>query len=222
MSGTRTYWELEPELRARYADLIAERFGLRLTANQLITLEEAIGEKLQETAYDTPDELYRAFAAGWRPELLESLAARLTVGETHFMRVRPQIEALRNVVFPDLIGRRAATRRLRLWSAGCATGEEVYTLAILLHEQFPATEGWNINFLASDMSDQALETARAGLYRAWSFRDTPQEFRNRYFTPENGRWRLDERIRRMVYFTHLNLAADWFPSPTTSDMDLIV
>ena len=108
-----------------------------------------------------------------RHDLVEALASALTIGETHFFRIRPQIEALRTVVLPDLIRRRASERRLRLWSAGCSSGEEPYTLAILVREQGAALAGWDVDILATDLSPPALDAARRAEYGEWSFRDTP-------------------------------------------------
>jgi chemotaxis protein methyltransferase CheR len=203
---------LDSELKRAYLRLIEERFGLRLTDHQARHLDDIVVELLAKTEYSGPLELYGALTAGWRCDLLEILAARLTIGETHFFRVGPQIEALRRVVLPDLLGRRAGERRLRVWSAGCSTGEEPYTLAILIRERLPAPETWDIQLLATDISLPALEAARRALYGEWSFRGTPNEVRERYFSPEGKRWRLVEPVRRMVRFARLNLAADPFPS----------
>src|SRR5207244_10010369 len=91
-------------------------------------------------------------AEGRQRPALEELAATLTVGETHFFRVGPQISALRQVVLPQLIARRANDRRLRIWSAGCASGEEPYTLAILLREALPVLDRWDVPLLATDVN----------------------------------------------------------------------
>lgn len=162
--------------------------------------------------------------AGVRRDLLDLLVAEVTVGETHFFRIGPQIAALQRTVLPDLIARRSAGHRLGIWSAGCSTGEEAFTLAILLHETLPAREDWDVTLLATDISRRALDTARQAIYGAWSFRETPQAVRERYFAAIDKRWCLAEPVRRMVHFAQLNLAADAFPSPGPHgpDLDLIL
>ena len=215
---------LEADLREAYIRLIEERFALRLTDHQARGLDEAVMQALANSDYRSPRELYGAFVGGECRNLLVALVASVTIGETHFFRVRPQIEALRQVVLPELFGRRATERRLRLWSAGCSTGEEPYTLAILLREQLAAPDEWDIQLLGTDISLPALDAARRALYGEWSFRDTPDEVRQRYFRPEDKRWRLIEPVRRMVRFTYLNLAADPFPSlgPDGPSFDLVL
>ncbi|HET8627163.1 MAG TPA: protein-glutamate O-methyltransferase CheR, partial [Thermomicrobiales bacterium] len=211
---------LDAALRAAYLDLVEGRFGLRVAGHQLDDLDAAVADLLAQAGYPSARALWDALAAGTRDDLLERLAARLTIGETHFFRVGPQIAALRDTVLPDLLGRRAAERRLRLWSAGCSTGEEPYTLAILLREQLPAPEAWAIDLLGTDVSHPALAAARRAVYGEWSFRDTPEAIRERYFVREGRHWRLTDAVRRMVRFAHQNLAADGGPAPG-SDFDLI-
>jgi chemotaxis protein methyltransferase CheR len=215
---------LDRALRAEYLRLVEQRYGLRLTAHQARDLDPAIQALLQETRVADAGSLCALLAAGARPDLLETLAARLTVGETHFFRIPPQIDALRQLVLPDVIARRAPQRRLRLWSAGCSSGEETYTLAILVTEALADADAWRLDLLGTDISRPALEAARRAVYGAWSFRDTPRVSRARYFTPEGQRWRLVESIRRLARFAHLNLAADaaaW-DAVIGADLDLIL
>jgi chemotaxis protein methyltransferase CheR len=195
-------------VRAAYVRLAEERFGLRLTPHQTRDLDAAIAALQRESGARDAAALYTSLATGARPDLLEALAARLTVGETHFYRIGPQIDALRQIVLPDLIARRAPERRLRLWSAGCSTGEETYTLAILLRQALPNADAWQVDLVGTDISRPALDAARRGVYGEWSFRDTPPTARQRYFVPDGNRWRLLDSIRRLARFEHLNLAAD--------------
>jgi chemotaxis protein methyltransferase CheR len=97
--------------------------------------------------------------------------ADLTVGETHFFRNRPQFEALERHILPEIIDRRRDTRRLRLWSAACSTGEEPYSLAILVDRLLADRAAWDVRILATDINRAALERARRGRYGAWSFRE---------------------------------------------------
>ncbi len=148
----------------------------------------------------------------------------LTIRETHFFRVRGQFEALAERVLPDLLARRAGggKPRLRLWSAGCSTGEEAWSLAILLERLAPA--GCHATVLATDVDERALEHARRGVYGPRSFRETPEWVRARWFTRTDGGWEVDARLRRRVHFARLNLVTDPYPSyeTRTSAIDLVV
>jgi chemotaxis protein methyltransferase CheR len=210
----RAHAPLTPALRAAFVRLIEERVGIRLSDQQLRSFDGVLAAVLAAGEDLNPDDLYIVFRRGGRGELFAALAERLVIGETHFFRVAPQIAALRDVVLPGLIADRASQRRLNLWSAGCSSGEEPYTLAILLRELLPAAEGWQIRLLATDLSAAALDVARRARYRDWSFRETPERIRRSYFLREGDNWHLDGAIRRMVQFALLNLVADQFPAPT--------
>jgi len=136
------------------------------------------------------------------------LASHLTVGETYFMRGGPALDALVRHTLPQLIAKRSRQKQLRLWSAGCATGEEAYSLAIILRELLPDVENWRIALLATDINPQFLETAKQGVFGRWSFRGTPVGFRRRYFVPVGrDRFEVIPEIRQMVSFARLNLVA---------------
>jgi len=215
---------LAPPLRAAYRDLVEARVGIRLNGHQIAGLDDTVAAALGSLRVSTtPAALLAAFAAGGQAELFRAFVARLTIGETHFFRIAPQIAALRDVVFPQLLAARARVRRLACWSAGCSTGEEPYTLAILLRELLAETPDWQLRLLGTDLSEPALALARRAHYREWSFRETPPWVRERYFTRADDDWLLDERVRRMVTFAPLNLVDEPFPSPGASgSFDLIL
>ncbi len=158
--------ELRPELRSDFRELIEARTGIRLNDGQVRGFDDLIAGLVARAGGNlTPDQLYAAFSAGERADLFRDFAARMTIGETHFFRVAPQIAALREVVFADLFQRRATARRLTLWSAGCSSGEEPYTLAILLRELLTTPDTWDVRLFATDLSEPALDTARRAVYR---------------------------------------------------------
>src|SRR5262249_3467433 len=121
-----------------------------------------------------------------------------------------------------ILRRRESDRRLRIWSAGCSTGEEPYTLAVLLKEQ-AVLDDWQVLLVGTDVNRESLRAAREARYPAWSFRATSEQFRQRYFTPldDGARWRLNDAVRRMVRFAWSNLGAHP-PTPPSNDFDLIV
>jgi chemotaxis protein methyltransferase CheR len=215
--------ELPPELTANYRKLVEDRAGLRVSSQQARGLRPAVELALREANQDDPWALFERLKAGLQPDLLDSIASSLTVGETHFLRVLPQMDALQRVVLPALVALRAEERRLRLWSAGCSTGEEPYTLAIVLRDALPNLSSWNVNLVASDISQDALRRAREGLYGQWSFRGTPSAFRDQHFEPEGDRWRVIPPIRRMVEFVPFNLTKPSYPASLLGPpFDLIV
>ena len=208
--------------------LIATRLGLDFPDGRLADLERGLSEALRRSAYPAP-EPYLAWLATAPDEHadLRHLAAYLTIGETYFFRERATFESLEQHVLPSLIATRRAEGipRLRLWSAACATGEEPYSLAILLDRLLPDRADWSVTILATDINAEALEAAQRGLYREWSLRDTPAWVRERYFRRNGGHtFELDAAIRRAVTFAPLNLAAGGYPSVLTNTgaMDLIL
>ena len=148
--------------------------------------------------------------------------ALLTNGETYFFRDHGQFDLLRLRLLPELIERRRDAKTLRLWSAGCSSGEEAYSLAMLLDMLLPKRDGWNILILGSDIDEAALAKARRGHYGQWSFRMAPPALKQRYFQRKGDEWMLDERIRSMVTFRTSNLIGETFPSAELRDMDLIL
>jgi chemotaxis protein methyltransferase CheR len=145
----------------------------------------------------------------------QRLAGRLRVGETYFFRDRETCDALLHEVLPRVIAERRARGdlRLRLWSAGCATGEEPYTLAILLHHLLPDLPEWTVRIAATDVDPDALAAARRGEYSAWALRELPAWARERYFERrERGGGTLAPEIRRMVTFSAHNLAGQAGPA----------
>ncbi len=157
---------------------------------------------------------------------IEAMVSAFTIGETYFFRDPRSCEVLAQTILPELIRvRRADARRLRIWSAGCCTGEEAYTLAILLDRLLPDLETWQITLLATDINSRFLHKAAAGRYGDWSFRGAPPWLKERYFRRIDEReFELLPRIRSLVTFACLNLVEDPYPSLTsnTNAMDLIL
>jgi len=145
-----------------------------------------------------------------------------TNGETYFFRDHGQFDLLRLRVLPELIGRRRGEKTLRLWSAGCASGEEAYSLAMLVDMLLPQRDDWDILILGSDIDEAALAKARRGHYRQWSFRMAPPTLQQRHFRRNGAEWILNERIRRMVAFHAGDLVGKAFPAGELQDMDLIL
>ena len=143
--------------------------------------------------------------------LHRAVAEAMTINETSFFRDVSPFETLRTTVLPELIRRNAERRTLRIWSAASSTGQEAYSLAMLLCESFPEIAGWDITILGTDISSQVVEYARAGRYRRLEVnRGLPARFLLKYFTRHGDEWEIAPQIRRMCSFRTLNLcgAAD--------------
>jgi chemotaxis protein methyltransferase CheR len=209
----------------RFRELVYIKSGLDFSGHRRPDLERAVQSALGETATPDAASLFRLLLEeepGRR--YLDAFIARLTVGETYFFRNQPQFAALERHILPDIIARRRPVRRRRVWSAGCASGEEPYSLAILLRRLLPDLADWNVLILATDINAAALEHARRGVYGAWSFREVSPETQGAYFSRHGRELAVAPQVRAMVTFAQLNLAEDAYPSllTNTSAMDLIV
>jgi chemotaxis protein methyltransferase CheR len=156
----------------------------------------------------------------------EILASHLTVGETYFFREKHSLDVFEQRIVPELIRTRSGfDRQLRIWSAGCATGEEPYSIAILLNKIIPNLKDWKITILATDLNMHSLQKASEGIYTDWSFRDTPPWVKSKYFkATSGGRWAIDPAIKKMVTFAYLNLIEDVYPAllNSTNALDVIL
>lgn len=218
---------LSASLLVELSQRIAAQMGLHFPPERWPNLEKGLDSAAHELGLASPvmcAQLLRSTRLS-EPEIA-MLAGHLTVGETYFLRDRQLFTMLEEQLLPQLIrDRRAAGRRLRIWSAGCCTGEEPYSLAILLKRLLPDWMTWTITILATDLNPGFLRKARAGVYREWSFREAPAWLKPRWFHRRaNDRYEIVDDIKQAVSFSSLNLAEDTYPSLTTntSAMDLIL
>ena len=217
---------LPDALLSRLSDFLESEMGLHFPRARWRDLERGIAAASRESGYAKAEAyIHRLLAAPLTRTQIEGLASHLTVGETYFFREKRSLEILEQQILPELLRARAQTERhLRIWSAGCCSGEEPYSIAMLLDRLIPDSENWNLTILATDINSQFLRKAAQGVYGAWSFRDTPGWLKERYFTRrQDGRFEIQPRIRRMVTFSYLNLAEDAYPSlvNSTNAMDVI-
>lgn len=212
-------------LLPRWADWVGERLGLYFSEERFADLERglqsAIGERRRwhETAVGRMEETPSA-------ECTAALVSALTIGETYFYREPKTLEVFSQQILPNLIAARAGqSRTLRLWSAGCCTGEEAYTLAMLVDRALPDRRDWEIQILGTDLNPRFLGRAREATYGEWSFRGTPRWMLDSYFIPGGkGRMTVTNRIRSMVTFSPLNLIEPTFPlmQNGTANVDVIL
>jgi chemotaxis protein methyltransferase CheR len=210
----------------RVSKFIARNTGLHFPAERRSDLQRGLAAAAAEFGFaDSASCVDWLLSASLTRPQLNILASHLTIGETYFFRDRKAFDALAEHVLPELIRRRRGReQRLRLWSAACSTGEEPYSLAILVQQLLPDWQDWNLTILATDINERFLRKAVAGVFGEWSFRDSPPGFKERYFTPTpEGRFEIAAEIKNCVSFAHMNLAQDRFPPPAidTNAMDVI-
>ncbi|MEW6368589.1 MAG: CheR family methyltransferase [Acidobacteriota bacterium] len=201
------------------AQLLSTRTGLTFPPNRTGHIEAAVRRAVARSSAGCTAEYLRLMETG--AIALDDLIADATVGETYFFRDPALFEHIRERVLPEITARIGTSRPVRLWSAGCASGEEAYSLAILIEERRPAIRA---HILATDISRTALAKAQAAAYGQWSLRACDPAFVERYFERARDRWTLRTHIRERVTFEYLNLAVDSYPSMATNTwgMDLIL
>ncbi|MDY7079723.1 MAG: CheR family methyltransferase [Chloroflexota bacterium] len=210
----------------RFSKLMQERYGLHFPDSRRADLERGVRQAFAASTCADMNEYYRLLQNSESSEVhFERLANALTISETHFFRDAGQVDALYSHVLPQIISRRRALRTLRIWSAGCASGEEPYSIAMLLRELLPDVDEWSITILGTDINTEAIERARRAVYSEWAFREErAKQWRPRYFRRRGNHYELTPVIWRMVTFSPINLVEDNYPSyeSNTTLMDLIL
>lgn len=187
----------------RFRDVIVKRTGLYFDEARLDFLTDVVRERMEALSCATFESYLRRLTDG-RTEI-RALAERITVGETYFFRYWDHFRAFAEVVLPFRAlcpGR----PRLRVLSAGCASGEEAHSLAILIRQHVPNPESWDLEIRGVDINPAVIEKAGRGIYSAWSLRDAPPELRSRYFKASGRDFELDRAVRAMASFQERNLA----------------
>jgi len=180
---------------------------------KLYLLADGCGRRMRQLDVKSPREYWdRLTAHANRDAEMRNLLNEITIGETCLFRSQPQIDALRQVILPELLAERTRqiTRRLRIWSAGCSTGEEAYTLAMTMKEHAEGLlKGWTIEILATDLNERSIETAKAGIYGGYALRSTTDYFKRKYFSPVDEKtFEVRAEVKKLVTFSRLNLQDD--------------
>lgn len=199
---------LHPSEFRLLADLFRERAGLQFDEASVPAFERRLGERVAELGLASFLEYYRflQLSVGAERELEEALGL-VTTAETYLFRQDYQLRSFQNECLPEIAETKRHSRRLVIWSAGCSTGEEVYTLAILVKES-GLFGGWSVRVVGSDLSPERVAHARRGVYRENSFRTTSEAMRARYFEQEGRQYRVKESVKEICHFGQLNLYAD--------------
>ncbi len=196
---------LQPEEFRLLRDFISGYCGLHFEESTSYFLERRLQNRLMENRLSSFHDYYYLLLYGpERENELNRVMELLTTNETYFFREMNQLQTLMEEILPELMQLRERQRRIRIWSAGCSTGEEPYTLAMILLEQ-PGLQDWSKEIFASDISQRVLQTARKGIYAKSSFRATESYYRERYFEKLGTELsRIDNRVKKLVNFGHLN------------------
>jgi chemotaxis protein methyltransferase CheR len=208
------------------SEQLATQMGLYYPANRWGDLERGINAAVPALGMKNIETCVRhILSASLARSQVEILARHLTVGETYFFREKKVLHILEERILPDLIRACAhGHRMLRIWSAGCCTGEEPYSIAMILDQLIHPSAEWNTAILATDINPAFLQKAADGVYNEWSFRAAPVWMKERYFKKKkNGQFEILPHIRKRVTFSYLNLAEDAYPSAAsgTEAMDII-
>jgi chemotaxis protein methyltransferase CheR len=208
---------LKPDEFRLLRDLFAARTGIHFASESRFALERRLRERLMVLKLESFTEYhhYLRYSAQAAAELDEAVDL-LTTNETYFFREERQLRAFQHELLPMLHAQARSRRRLAVWSAGCSTGEEVYTIAILIHQSglFPRRAlggqddpslAWDVRIYGSDISRRCVAAARRGVYAENSFRATPDNVRSSFFREERDGWHVAEPIRQLCHFGQMNL-----------------
>jgi|SRR5579872_5995656 chemotaxis protein methyltransferase CheR len=201
----------DPDL-IRIRDLVYQVAGIFHPDSKLRLLRDRCERRMKELKTQTLHEYFDWLTI--RPQRQTELVALLneiTIGETCFFRNQPQLDALRQIVFPKILEAKAKLpfRRLRIWSAGCSTGEEPYTLSMLiLEESQKLLKDWTVEILATDLNERSLAHAKNAVYGNYSTRNVTQYYRQKYFAPAGDQLQVQQPVRDLVTFSRLNLSDD--------------
>lgn len=204
---------VDPVLR-QIRDLVYKVSGIYKAEDKLYLLADGCGRRMKQLSVRTPREYWNHLTVQpKRDGELRQLLNEITIGETCLFRSPPQLDALRKVILPEIVAdaSKQITRRLRIWSAGCSSGEESYTLAMsLLEESRRLLKDWTVEILATDLNDRSLEAARAGVYGDYALRSTTDYFKRKYFSAvEQNKLQVRPEVKKLITFSRLNLQDDF-------------
>jgi chemotaxis protein methyltransferase CheR len=199
--------------------LVREHAAIALEADKGYLVESRLTPLAREQGLSSIRELAELLRGRPFSRLHAKVVEAMTTNETSFFRDVHPFNALQNDVLPALIAARQSARKLTIWSAACSTGQEPYSIAILLAEHFPELANWNVQIFASDLGQQVLKRAASGEYSALECRrGLPPALLHKYFDPQGGHWRVKPALRRRVQFMQINLIERW---PALPSLDVV-
>lgn len=187
--------------------IIYTRAGIHFPDNKKYVLESRLAQRLTELELESFSDYVQFLSIGpYQNDEFQEMFNRITINETSFFRNEPQLDVFERKLLPQLLEARKSSKRLRIWSSACSSGEEPFTLAMIVHRTLGLRlADWRIEILGSDISEKVLEVAQAGKYTDYAMRSTPALVKQRYFKQDGPYWEVDATIRSMVNFELLNL-----------------
>ncbi|OJV18785.1 MAG: hypothetical protein BGO30_03140 [Bacteroidetes bacterium 41-46] len=209
----------------KVAKIVEDSMGLTFLNSRMDEFSRHLSEAVKTMGFNDIDSFYsKVLSSGnkFSPDEKRVLAAHLTVSETYFFRERPAMSMFIKIIMPELIKNKHG-KKIKIWSAGCSSGEEPYTLSMLINENFPFLNSDSYSITATDINPNVLTKAKNGLYTAWSFREAPELYIKKYFTKIGENYQISQKIKDSVNFEFLNLASDRYPGelPGEDCMDII-
>jgi chemotaxis protein methyltransferase CheR len=199
--------------------LVRQQSAIELDAAKAYLIEARLGPVAKKHGYPNTSELIRNMQAVPKRELQAQVVEALTTNETSFYRDIHPFDALRGTIIPQILRTRSAQRTLNIWSAACSTGQEAYSIAMLLRDHFPELNSWKVSILGTDLSEEVLAKARAGRFSQIEMnRGLPATLLAKHFRRDGLNWELAPEIRSMATFSKLNLIERW---PQLPQMDVV-
>jgi chemotaxis protein methyltransferase CheR len=200
--------QLSLEQYGRLCRIIYDRLGLSFDDKKIHFLSKRVFTRMDCLKLDNPADYLMRLAYGENAEAeMQALANLITTNETYMFREYEQLEAFANSCLPEIVVSKKAQgdRSLRIWTAGCSSGEETYTIAIIVREVFPEIIDWDLQILATDIDEERLAMADAGVYGERSMKNVPSEYLSRHFVRHGDDWRVKPRTQSLLTIQHLNL-----------------
>lgn len=203
---------IDPVFR-QIRDLVYQVCGIFQLEEKLYLMADACGRRMKALELRSSRDYWdRLTAHSSRETEIRHLLNEVTIGETCLFRSSPQMEALRKVILPEIVGEKGkqVMKRLRIWSAGCSTGEESYTLAMsMLEESEQLLKNWTVEIVATDLNDRSVEAAKAGVYGDYALRNTTDHYKRKYFSPvDEKKLQVRPEVKKLISFSRLNLQDD--------------
>jgi len=190
----------------KFRDLVHEKCGIFFEEKKQYLLKKRIEDRMKVTNTKEAKDYFRLIKYDPRGNELNVFIDSLTTNETYFFREMLQLNGFTNEVLPSVIEERkgGSFKKMKIWSAACATGCEPYTLALLLKEKLEDFKSWNVQITGTDISNEALQKCRAGIYTERDVKDIPLDYKQKYFDNSDGQYSLHQDIKSMVKFSNLN------------------
>lgn len=199
--------------------LVFDHSGNSLEDGKDYLVESRLFSLASDNGFASVEALLNALQAKSFGDLHVRVVEAMLTGETKFFRDQHPFDSLRENILPEIIERKKDSREINIWNCACSTGQEPYSLAMMIREHFPLLLNWKLNILASDISQKALNKAKQGVYHQFDIdRGLPENYKNKYFKKVADGWQLNSEVRNMISFQEINIAK---ALPNLPMMDLL-